>query len=74
MSPAALEGRPTPLEERPGIVYKLEFICGDFYKGETGRSPKPCRLAAFERSAVDEHRLAMRLNGTMLKYWTRQQH
>ena len=54
---------PTPLEERPGIVYKIKCICGDFYIGETGRSlttrvkehKAACRLAAFERSAVAEH-------------------
>ena len=54
---------PTPPEERPGIVYKIKCICGDFYIGETGRSltarmkehRAACRLAAFERSAVAEH-------------------
>ena len=54
---------PTPPEERPGIVYKIKCICGDFYIGETGRSltarmkehKAACRLAAFERSAVAEH-------------------
>ena len=60
---------PTPPEERPGIVYKIKCICGDFYIGETGRSltarmkehKAACRLAAFERSAVAEHAwLAMR--------------
>lgn len=54
---------PTPPEERPGIVYKIKCICGEFYIGETGRSltarmkehRAACRLAAFERSAVAEH-------------------
>ena len=54
---------PIPLEERPGIVYNIKCIYGDFYTGETGRSlttrmkehKAACRLAAFERSAVAEH-------------------
>lgn len=53
----------TPPEERPGIVYKIKCICGDFYIGETQRSlttrmeghKAACRFAAFERSAVAEH-------------------
>ena len=28
---------PTPPEERPGVVYKIRCICGDFYVGETKR-------------------------------------
>ena len=52
---------PTPPEERPGIVYKIKCICGDFYIGETGslttrmKHKAACRLAAFERSAVAEY-------------------
>ena len=54
--------RPDPTI-RPGIVYNIKCICGDFYIGETGRSlttrmkehKAACRLAAFERSAVAEH-------------------
>ena len=52
-----------PLEERPGIIYKITCICGDFYIEETRRSlttrvkehKAACRLAAFERSGVPEH-------------------
>ena len=54
---------PTPLDERPGVIYKIKCICGDFYVGETKRTlatrikehKAACRLAAFERSAVAEH-------------------
>ena len=54
---------PTPPEERPGVIYKIKCICGDFYVGETGRNlttrvkehKAACRLAAFNRSAVAEH-------------------
>ena len=54
---------PTPPEERPGVVYKIICICGDFYVGETKRTLETrlkehkaaCRLGAFERSAVAEH-------------------
>ena len=28
---------PTPPEERPGIVYKIKCICGDFYISEIGK-------------------------------------
>ena len=53
----------TPPEERPGTIYKIKYICGDFYIGETGRGlttrvkehKVACRLAAFERCAVAEH-------------------
>ena len=53
----------TPPEEKPGIVYKIKCICGDFYIGESGRSlttrvkvhKAACRLAAFERSTIAEH-------------------
>ena len=54
---------PTPPEERPGVIYKIRCICGDFYVGETKRTlatrlkehKAACRLGAFERSAVAEH-------------------
>ena len=54
---------PTPPEERPGVIYKIKCICGDFYVGETGRNlttrvkehKAACRLAAFDRSSVAEH-------------------
>ena len=54
---------PTPPEERPGVIYKIKCICGDFYVGETKRTlatrikehKAACRLGAFERSAVAEH-------------------
>ena len=54
---------PIPPEERPGVIYKIKCICGDFYVGETGRNlttrvkehKAACRLAAFDRSAVAEH-------------------
>ena len=54
---------PAPLEERPGVIYKIRCICGDFYVGETKRMlatrlkehKAACRLGAFERSAVAEH-------------------
>ena len=29
---------PTPPEERPGVIYKIRCICGDFYVGETKRT------------------------------------
>ena len=54
---------PIPPEERPGVIYKIKCICGDFYVGETRRNlttrvkkhKAACRLAAFDRSAVAEH-------------------
>ena len=54
---------PTPPEERPGVIYKIRCMCGDFYVGETKRTlatrlkehKAACRLGAFERSAVAEH-------------------
>ena len=74
---------PTPPEERPGIVYKIKCICGDFYIGETGRSPTAkmkkhkaaCRLGAFERSVVTEHawQAGHEIVGMMLRYLIQQQ-
>ena len=54
---------PSPLNERPGVIYKIRCECGDFYTGETGTTldtrlkehKAACRLAAFERSAVAEN-------------------
>ena len=53
----------TPPEERPGVIYKISSICGDFYVNEIKRTlttstkehKAACRLGAFERSAVAEH-------------------
>ena len=54
---------PAPPEERPGVIYKIKCICGDFYIKETKRTltirlkehKAACRLTTFERSAVAEH-------------------
>ena len=45
-------------EDKEGVVYKVRFLCGDFYIGQTGRSTntwikehkRTCRLAKFEFS------------------------
>ena len=54
---------PTPPEERPGVIYKISSICGDFYVNEIKRTLTTSikehkaarRLGTFERSAVAEH-------------------
>ena len=45
---------PTPLEERPGIIYKITCICGDFYVGETKRT-LATRLKEHKMHADSEH-------------------